>query len=108
MPLPRHACSLPSSAAIRKWARSHGWVSKLLGEVLDPLKPSRSSQRESGLSILIRIICFQAKLSIQLPSCPECLPESGDWKKQSKALKKIKNPRQNSPEALLPTANVTV
>lgn len=32
MPLPRHAHSLPSSEAIRKWARSHGCVSKLLGK----------------------------------------------------------------------------
>lgn len=32
VPLPRRAGSLPSSAAIRKWARSHGWVSKPLGK----------------------------------------------------------------------------
>lgn len=32
MPLPRHAHSLPSSEAIRKWARSHGCVSKPLGK----------------------------------------------------------------------------
>lgn len=32
VPLPRHAHSLPSSEAIRMWARSHGCVSKLLGK----------------------------------------------------------------------------
>lgn len=50
---------------------------------------------------------FWAKLSTQLPGCPECLPDSGAWKKQG-GLGKKKYPRQNSPEALLLTANVAV